>query len=414
MKSQPLGRPRSVRAPRANNAVAIDDLPALAPSPFSKEQLDLLNKLIGKPPDLAVLDPINGLLAHQCTFHYAFTVNLGSFDQWIINFGTSHHMTGDVSLLYDYMSCGDNFTIRVPDGSVFKVIGLGSVRITQNILLRMRTQTTIDNAEMCSSLYVFYDLFGGGAWRRISFLCGQRVEAITIRQWRSSPHSTPLSKNLEISCNVTYSNWYRFQRVAAQSWWAPPRQIHSCRRDKGSKSDGGKRFAVTAAYIEKERPEKETTLAIISTTGGFLDVSVINIRVNDARSMNYHLILRDHKFHSEPIDFDEKKESSRGGLVGAVVKTLVFEPFEKAFQVLENILISLHIGEAKVDKLVYVGKASKSEKLREAANKSFPHAGEWEGIDDPEEVAAHGAAFLSYDDKRLPVSLPGSIADVGP
>ncbi|XP_020595820.1 uncharacterized protein LOC110035847 [Phalaenopsis equestris] len=34
------------------------------------------------------------------------------------------------------MSCGDNSTIRVVDGSVSKVAGFGSVRITQNILLR--------------------------------------------------------------------------------------------------------------------------------------------------------------------------------------------------------------------------------------------------------------------------------------
>ncbi|XP_020577809.1 uncharacterized protein LOC110022973 [Phalaenopsis equestris] len=60
-------KPRSDRTPRANSVVAADDLLALAPSPFSKKQLDLLHKLIGKPPDLAVPNPIIGMLAHQET-----------------------------------------------------------------------------------------------------------------------------------------------------------------------------------------------------------------------------------------------------------------------------------------------------------------------------------------------------------
>lgn len=58
-------KPRSNRPFRANSVVVTDDLPATESNPFSKDQLDLLHKLIGQPPDPTATNTTTSLLAQQ-------------------------------------------------------------------------------------------------------------------------------------------------------------------------------------------------------------------------------------------------------------------------------------------------------------------------------------------------------------
>ncbi|KAG2689059.1 hypothetical protein I3760_09G123000, partial [Carya illinoinensis] len=54
---------------------------------------------------------------------------------WIIDSGASDHMTGDEKLFSTYNPCYKNLTVRIADGSLSKVAGTGSVRVSENITL---------------------------------------------------------------------------------------------------------------------------------------------------------------------------------------------------------------------------------------------------------------------------------------
>lgn len=44
-------------------------------------------------------------------------------------------MTGDLTVFNSYSPCPNNFTVRIADGTLSKVMGKGSVIISQNITL---------------------------------------------------------------------------------------------------------------------------------------------------------------------------------------------------------------------------------------------------------------------------------------
>ncbi|KAL0918101.1 hypothetical protein M5K25_010092 [Dendrobium thyrsiflorum] len=169
--------------------------------------------------------------------------------------------------------------------------------------------------------------------------------------------------------------------------------------------------AVCAAYVEKVQPKISTNLAIISLTGGFFEISVVSIVYTGKKYAPYYFCLRAHKVHPELIDLDESKDqkvsgSGRKGLIGVALKALHVNPFEIILGILKKILEDPNFYKVKVDKLVFVGKASSLEKVREAAKESFREAELWEGIDNPDEIVAYGAAYLSYVDKMITMYPP--------
>ena len=54
---------------------------------------------------------------------------------WIIDSGASDHMTGDVSVFTTYTPCHNHLNIRIADGSLSKVAGIGLVAVTNTIIL---------------------------------------------------------------------------------------------------------------------------------------------------------------------------------------------------------------------------------------------------------------------------------------
>ncbi|PKU86286.1 uncharacterized protein LOC110114121 [Dendrobium catenatum] len=173
--------------------------------------------------------------------------------------------------------------------------------------------------------------------------------------------------------------------------------------------------AVSAAYIEKVQPKLTTNLAIISLTGGILEISVVSIVPVEDQYIGYHVILKAHKAHPEVLDLDESKDQGHDqkgggsgiiGLIGGAAKALVVDPFENVLGILKNILEIPNIKKSEIDKVVFVGKASRSEKVRKAVKESFSKAEVWEGIDDPDEIVAYGATYLSYEDKKIKMYMP--------
>ena len=191
--------------------------------------------------------------------------------------------------------------------------------------------------------------------------------------------------------------------------------------------------AVAAAYAYKVKPTQSKRLAIVSVTAGILDVSIYSINSDTV------FFLETNETHPEPIEFEEhhEQESSHsrpggliglvGGVVGGAVKTLVLDPLDKAFDIVKNLLSSPKLTEWPVDEVVFVGKAYKSEKLKQAVKERFPNARVWSPEDiKPEELAAYGAAVIAFKqltpEKREPSSirwrsdggppdLPGNIED---
>ncbi|XP_028555944.1 endoplasmic reticulum chaperone BiP-like isoform X1 [Dendrobium catenatum] len=167
--------------------------------------------------------------------------------------------------------------------------------------------------------------------------------------------------------------------------------------------------AVSAVYVKKVQPKIFTNLAIISLTGGILEISVVSIVPPINQYEHYHFVLEAHEAHPEVIDLDgskDQKGSGSGiiGIIGGTAKALIVDPFENVLAgILKNIVEILNIKKTEVDKVVFVGKASRSEKVRNAVKESFSKAEVWEGIDNPDEIVAYGAACLSYEDKKIPI-----------
>ncbi|KAH0462402.1 hypothetical protein IEQ34_009977 [Dendrobium chrysotoxum] len=150
--------------------------------------------------------------------------------------------------------------------------------------------------------------------------------------------------------------------------------------------------AVSAAYVDKVQPNISTNLAIISLTGGIFEISVVSIVPVQNQYVRYHFILQAHKAHPEPIDLDESKDQAHDrsgiiGLIGGAAKALVVDPFENVLGILKHILEIPNIKKTEVDKVVFVGKAARSEKVRKAVKESFSKAEVWEGIDNPDEIS---------------------------
>jgi hypothetical protein len=81
-------------------------------SPFSKEQLEILQKLFSQnslsQPSMSASGSGSGLSAQKGKFSTALTVSKKHLNPWIIDSGASDHMTGDATLLNEYNQCTNN------------------------------------------------------------------------------------------------------------------------------------------------------------------------------------------------------------------------------------------------------------------------------------------------------------------
>ncbi|RVW21347.1 Retrovirus-related Pol polyprotein from transposon TNT 1-94 [Vitis vinifera] len=127
---------------RGNHVATDEQSPQPEASPFNKEQMEMLQKLLS--PLLSVQSQTgsssnqvigSGTLAHKGNFLSAFTAGKKRKKPWIVDSGASDHMTGDATIFDTYSSCPNNLTVRIADGSLSKVAGTGSVVLSRDLTL---------------------------------------------------------------------------------------------------------------------------------------------------------------------------------------------------------------------------------------------------------------------------------------
>ena len=101
---------------------------------FNKEQVEWLQKLFSQGSST---NPVisTGSAAQRGNFLTALHTKTEDSSGWIIDSGASDHMTGDISVLHDCSPCHENYKVRIADGSLSTVTGIGRVIISETLTL---------------------------------------------------------------------------------------------------------------------------------------------------------------------------------------------------------------------------------------------------------------------------------------
>ncbi|KAG0487799.1 hypothetical protein HPP92_006610 [Vanilla planifolia] len=129
-------------------------------------------------------------------------------------------------------------------------------------------------------------------------------------------------------------------------------------------------IAVAYAYAEMVSRSTTKRIVIVSNTGGVLDVSVVSVSP-DGKTIE----VETHDSHHEPIDlknWENESHKKHGPGVLGFVAGAVQEAIRVPFDILSAVLPGPKTGD--VDELVFVGEASKSEKLRQEVQQRYPKA----------------------------------------
>ena len=116
----------------------MDDTNFAETSPSTKEQLDALQKLFGQisipsQVTLTTSHQHTSMLACQGTIFSAFATKIKKSKPWIyiVDFGASNHMTGDISIFLHFILIPCVSTVRIAEGSLSKVVGVGANSINK-------------------------------------------------------------------------------------------------------------------------------------------------------------------------------------------------------------------------------------------------------------------------------------------
>ncbi|RVX07367.1 Retrovirus-related Pol polyprotein from transposon TNT 1-94 [Vitis vinifera] len=113
-------KPRFDRDGRAHVAANSESTSVPDPSPFNKEQMEMLQKLLASASD---------------------------------------HMTGDAAILQNYKPSNGHSSVHIANGSKSKIVGTGSIKLTKDLYLDsvlhdLKSRKMIGSVELCSGLYL--------------------------------------------------------------------------------------------------------------------------------------------------------------------------------------------------------------------------------------------------------------------
>ncbi|KAF7814569.1 Retrovirus-related Pol polyprotein from transposon RE1 [Senna tora] len=100
---------------------------------FSKEQMALLQKLLNQGSSHVVA---TGGTAEKGNFPTGFHVTSNPSRYWIVDSGASDHMSGDSGMFSSWYPYTQNYKVRIADGSLADVTGIGEVSLSDSITLK--------------------------------------------------------------------------------------------------------------------------------------------------------------------------------------------------------------------------------------------------------------------------------------
>ncbi|KAL5846693.1 hypothetical protein ACOSQ3_010217 [Xanthoceras sorbifolium] len=77
-----------------------------------------------------------GSVATKGTYSTALNMKKEVSGTWIVDSGTTDHMTGDARVFSTFEPCQGNYNVKIADGSLSKVTGYGSVIISKTLTLQ--------------------------------------------------------------------------------------------------------------------------------------------------------------------------------------------------------------------------------------------------------------------------------------
>ena len=99
--------------------------------PFTKEQLDLLNKIIGKTK--VTPTSTSCAFAQSSTLHKALTTtSVSNSNSWIIDSRASDQMTKEPNFFLSYIRCSSKQKVQVVDGTFNPIIGKENVSFAKD------------------------------------------------------------------------------------------------------------------------------------------------------------------------------------------------------------------------------------------------------------------------------------------
>ncbi|RVW39091.1 Retrovirus-related Pol polyprotein from transposon TNT 1-94 [Vitis vinifera] len=134
-------RPQQNREGRGYTATAEEDTSGTSsnPGPFSKEQLEALQKMFQQTLQSTGTTIGTASVAQKGIFSHALNVRLENHTTWIVDSGASDHMTGNLMVFHEYTPCHNNSSVRIADGTLSRALNSGK---------------RIGNDEVCAELYL--------------------------------------------------------------------------------------------------------------------------------------------------------------------------------------------------------------------------------------------------------------------
>lgn len=102
---------------------------------FSKEQLELLQKIFGQSQSIQPTVIASGSVVHKGNFISVLNTKREQSYMWIVDSRVSDHMIGDIKQLTKFNPCYENWIVRITDGSLSRAVGTGSIVLSKDLTL---------------------------------------------------------------------------------------------------------------------------------------------------------------------------------------------------------------------------------------------------------------------------------------